>query len=463
MNRAVVDYFRCPAHFVSFETQGDISLEEGFFRLGPDIICYGRYSAGVPRRQHMQDLPDMHKAVKSGTDRVFLPFDFCEIVDNLRYERYPTDARNSRGRITEGSAVSKLYYFVRPILPIYVRKHFQRFHLQGWNRIAFPQWPVDYTVELLMEYALMLALRKQPNEKLPFIWFWPDGAPSCAIMTHDVESAAGRNFCDELMAIDNSFGIKSAFQIVPELRYELNEEFLNGFRRSGFEVNVHDLNHDGSLFDDREEFLRRAEQINRYAKQFCAGGFRSGAMYRNQEWYGAFDFSYDMSVPTVAHLEPQKGGCCTVMPYFIGKVLELPLTTTEDYSLFHILGDFSINLWRDQIQLILQKHGLVSFITHPDYLIKRRARNAYLDLLGYLFRLRDEERLWITLPSEVDRWWRSRSKMTLVSKDGGWRIDGPDNDRARVAYASLQGDSLVYELQEPPRKIRRTPILAPQI
>ena len=54
-----------------------------------------------------------------------------------------------------------------------------------------------------------------------------------------------------------------------------------------------------------------------------------------------------MSVPNVAHLEPQRGGCCTVMPYFVGDVLELPLTTIQDYSLFHILGDYSTTLWKN--------------------------------------------------------------------------------------------------------------------
>ena len=56
------------------------------------------------------------------------------------------------------------------------------------------------------------------------------------------------------------------------------------------------------------------------------------------------------------------------MPYFVGKILELPLTTIQDYSLFHILGDYSINLWKQQIDIIREKNGLASFITHPDYL-----------------------------------------------------------------------------------------------
>ena len=60
------------------------------------------------------------------------------------------------------------------------------------------------------------------------------------------------------------------------------------------------------------------------------------------------DFAYDMSVPNVAHLDPQRGGCCTVMPYFIGKILEIPVTDVQDYTLFNILEDFSIELWKKQ-------------------------------------------------------------------------------------------------------------------
>ena len=91
-------------------------------------------------------------------------------------------------------------------------------------------------------------------------------------------------------------------------------------------------------------------------------------MCRNQEWYDALDFNSYMSVSNVAHLEPQRGGRSTVMPFFIGRILELPLTTVQDYSLFHILGDYSIDLWKRQIDLIRERNGLISFITHPDYL-----------------------------------------------------------------------------------------------
>jgi hypothetical protein len=169
-------------------------------------------------------------------------------------------------------------------------------------------------------------------------------------------------------------------------------------------------------------------------------------MYRKQDWFGALEFAYDMSVPNAAHLEPQRGGCCTVMPYFNGALLELPLTTAQDYSLFHILNDYSISLWKLQSDLILEKHGLISFITHPDYLTAPRARRVYQKLLAYLRELREERGVWFALPGDVERWWRNRSRMSLVRTGDHWKIEGPDANRARVAFASLDDDEVVYSL-----------------
>ena len=173
-------------------------------------------------------------------------------------------------------------------------------------------------------------------------------------------------------------------------------------------------------------------------------------MYRNIDWYDALDFSYDMSIPNVGHLDPQQGGCCTVLPFSIGKILELPVTTTQDYSLFHILNDYSIRLWKEQISLIREKHGLVSFIIHPDYIIAKRARRVYAELLQYLSELRSQRQVWIALPREVAAWWRLRSELTLVKAGGSWRIEGSGKDRARLAYATLVDGKLAYELEPRP-------------
>jgi hypothetical protein len=250
------------------------------------------------------------------------------------------------------------------------------------------------------------------------------------------------------MDLDDAAGIKSSFQIVPEGRYPVPDSFLDEIRARGFEINVHDLNHSGELFTSREAFDSAAPRINGYGRRFGAAGFRSGALYRNQAWFDGLEFSYDMSVPSVAHLDPQRGGCCTVMPYFIGRMLELPVTTIQDYSLFHILNDYSIDIWTRQLDAITRQHGLASFIVHPDYVIEKRARATYQALLEHLARTRDERQMWIALPREVDRWWRQRSDMSIVRDGAGWRIRGFGSERARIAFATLAGDKVVFSFEK---------------
>jgi hypothetical protein len=292
------------------------------------------------------------------------------------------------------------------------------------------------------------------------VWFWPDGAPSCTIVTHDVETAEGLDRCTWLMDVDDGAAIKASFQIVPEGRYVASAAFLDDIRRRGFEINVHDINHDGRLFSSREEFLRRAARINQYARQFGARGFRSGSLYRRADWYDALDIAYDMSIPNAGHLEIQRGGCCTFMPYFIGDKVELPLTTSQDYTLFHILNDYSNDVWKNQIESVMSRHGLVSLIVHPDYQTDERARRAYRGLLDQLVGLREAGRCWLALPGEVERWWRARSRMTLVPDGDRWRVEGEGKERARVAWAELDGDEVVYRLESPATAVEGAPVRA---
>jgi hypothetical protein len=132
------------------------------------------------------------------------------------------------------------------------------------------------------------------------------------------------------------------------------------------------------------------------------------------------------------------------MPYFVGKILELPVTTTQDYTMFHILEDYSLDLWKKQIELIMEKHGLISLIVHPDYIVGSRERIVYEALVAHLADLRKKKGIWITTPGEVDRWWRRRAEMKLVRDNRGWRIEGPGSERARVAFASQKGGRLAY-------------------
>ena len=106
-------------------------------------------------------------------------------------------------------------------------------------------------------------LERSGTDRVPFIWFWPNGAPNCLMMTHDVETAEGRDFTSQLMDLDESYGIKASYQVIPEKRYEVPDAYVRGIRARGFEFNIHDLNHDGHLYQERQEFERRAETNQR--------------------------------------------------------------------------------------------------------------------------------------------------------------------------------------------------------
>ena len=446
-SRLLTDHFRCPDGFVDLTVREDLSAQSGYFRFGAGVICYGQCASGIPASSITDSLHDALKHVDTSGSAVQIPFDPVQVVDNLRHERYFSDHPSTRTVNKANGLVRKLYYLARPLMSVALRKHLQRLYLHGWNEIPFPRWPVDWTVESTLEQLLILSMKSRNVTRLPFIWFWPKGSLSCTTITHDVESATGWDFCPQLMDMDDSFGIKSAFQVIPEERYPVPQERLDLIRERGFELNVHDLNHDGNLLTDHDEFLRRAKGINRHVKRFGAQGFRAAVLYRNIDWYDALDDSYDLSVPNVAHLDPQRGGCCTVFPFFNGQMLELPVTMAQDYSLFHILKDYSIELWKQQIALIREKHGLMQMIVHPDYIIGAAERRVYADLLSYLSELRAKGETWIALPGEVAAWWRLRRKLRLVGEGGSWHIQGEGREDAQIAYASVVDGNLTYTLE----------------
>jgi hypothetical protein len=369
-----------------------------------------------------------------------LPFNPTDVAKTLREERY---VRQSNGNRSKGLQ-RRMYYALRPMLSTSVRRHLQRLSLRGWQREAFPRWPVDLSVDRMHHRMMALAARTSPTGKVPFIWFWPDGHSAAAVMTHDVETATGMRSVGRLMDLDASFGIPASFQIIPAGRYRVTASALSAIRSRRFEVNVHDLKHDGHLFEDLESFKKAAARINYFAEDFGALGFRSAVLYRKQEWFRYLRVAYDMSVPNVGRLDPQHGGCCTVMPYFIGDILELPVTATQDYSLFHILRTLSLDLWREQMTMIRNAHGLMNFIVHPDYLDTKARIDCYRCLLGELARLRTEANVWVALPRDVNQWWRQRNAMTLVKDGNRWSVRGEGAERARVMYARDEGGEVVY-------------------
>jgi len=444
MQDIFTEHYRCPRQYSIFTARQPLSEQSGYFRFASEI-AYGQ-CAGVPPAPLAEAvLPDLTAFVGSEEGRIVLPFDVNQVIDGLRGEFYVS---SGAARSASPPVLHDIYYGLRPFMPLVLRRRLQQIYLSNWRNIAFPRWPVECAVDSILEQLMALAIQRTPQRRIPFIWFWPDGAPACAVLTHDVETDAGRDYCSAVMDMDDSFGLKASFQLVPEVRYAVSDSLLQSMRNRGFEICVQDLNHDGQLYRDEQQFRIRAKSINGYGKAWKANGFRSAVLYRKQEWFDALEVDYDMSVPNVGSLDPQRGGCCTVKPYFIGNILELPVTTTQDYSLFHVLHDYGIDLWKQQIQKIMAHNGFISFIVHPDYIQGLKERDTIEQLLNHLRSIREKENLWTPTPGEVAKWWLQRSKMSIVEEAGKLRIQGEGAERARIVYATIESERVVYRTVE---------------
>ena len=166
----ITDYYRCPDDVADLGLEGNLNGLKGFFRFGPDAVCYGQ-AAGTTRPYVNGNLYDAANAVQVRQNKVSLPFDVDQVIDNLRYERYVS----SRETWLDAEWTRDVYYRLRPFLPVALRKHLQRAYLRGWQSRTFPSWPVDRSVDVLSEELMALTLRASKRERLPFIWFWPEG------------------------------------------------------------------------------------------------------------------------------------------------------------------------------------------------------------------------------------------------------------------------------------------------
>ena len=281
MRSCLSQYFRCPEHFDRIVWKETPSVPSGYFLFGADSTCFGSYHAQQPAPVPAETLHDALVEVEIEGGKACLPFNPLQVVENLRREAYVGEWRS--GFLL---AMSRIYYFVRPVLPVFVRRHLQMLYLRSWRQLSFPSWPVDCSVDNLMERLMLLSLQASGEDRIPFIWFWPNGSPSCAIMTHDVEAQAGYDFCPTLMDIDDGFDIKASFQMVPEERYAVRSERLAEIRRRGFEICVHDLNHDGHLYKTINNFCAgppglmnmESNSVQKASVLPCCTVSRSGSM-----------------------------------------------------------------------------------------------------------------------------------------------------------------------------------------
>jgi peptidoglycan/xylan/chitin deacetylase (PgdA/CDA1 family) len=332
---------------------------------------------------------------------VQLPFDPADA-----YVNYLTEAWKSRTP-SRGLSSRQLdaFYRAKRFLPRRVQIQGRRMLIRRQGFPSFPQWPIDMSVSRLLRfYAYCLAHpagRTQPE----FRWFWPAPYAAAMILTHDVETAEGVSLAVDVADVEETHGFRSSFNLGGW--YDVDPGVVRELTERGFEIGIHGLRHDRALFSSRAAFDAQRSELASLASRFGAEGFRSPSTYRVFDWLAELPVSYDGSIPHSDPFEPQPGGCCSLWPFFIGDVVELPYTLPQDYTLFTLLGVKSPALWIEQANRIAEEHGLIHTVSHPDrgYLAEPRNRDWYREFL-LTFSERDE--IWKPLPRDLAAWWRLR-------------------------------------------------------
>jgi peptidoglycan/xylan/chitin deacetylase (PgdA/CDA1 family) len=296
----------------------------------------------------------------------------------------------------------KLYYPIKPYIPRGLQIFFRN-KLARWQRVTVKGlWPID-------ERAAVPPLQWRG---------WPEQKRFALVLTHDVESAKGVNRCLKLADLEERHGFRSSFNFVAEDYYtprEMRTELVS----RGFEVGLHGLSHDCSLFRSRDSFTKQSLVINRYLREWGCVGFRSPAMHRNLIWLHDLDIEYDASTFDTDPFEPNPEGVHTIFPFMIEKrgtpssYVELPYTMTQDFTLYVILGEKNTDIWKRKLSWIADYGGMALLLTHPDYMALNVEgpdkyeydASLYEELLIHIKELY-QGAYWHVLPKDMARFWK---------------------------------------------------------
>ena len=296
---------------------------------------------------------------------------------------------------------NRIFYTLKPIIPrfmqLILRRKLVRFQMERCKDV----WPID-----------------DQAGAAPAGWTgWPDGKRFALVLTHDVDTARGFGRCLALADVEERLGFRSSFNFVP-LRYAIRDEVLTTLRGRGFEIGVHGLYHDGKYYESRDIFQERAKKINLYLKKWECTGYRAPCMLHKLDWFHDLHIEYDASTFDTDPFEPNSCGARTIFPFIVTgggakhRYVEMPYTMPQDFTLFILMRERNIDVWRRKLEWVVRHGGVVLMNTHPDYMnmngqacgreeypagfyeqILRHIQDAY------------QGQFWHVLPRDLARYW----------------------------------------------------------
>jgi len=297
--------------------------------------------------------------------------------------------------------LNNIFYTIKPFIPrhlqIFLRRQVVRYKRKKYSHI----WPID-----------------PKSSTPPEGWQgWPDHKKFALVLSHDVDTQKGHDKCYQLMEIEEGLGFRSSFNFVPE-RYKVSKKLLKDITDRGFQVCVHGLKHDGKLFSSRKIFERRSIRINQYIKEWCVDGFTTPSMLRNHEWIHDLNIKHCTSTFDTDPFEPQPHGIGTIFPFYMQNkssgngFIELPYTLPQDFTLFILLKERTIDIWKKKLDWIVQHGGMALLNTHSDYMdfigsklgVEEYPAEYYIEFLKYI-KSKYEGDYYHALPQEIAHFW----------------------------------------------------------
>jgi hypothetical protein len=171
-------------------------------------------------------------------------------------------------------------------------------------------------------------------------------------------------------------------------------------------------------------------------------------MLHRLDWFHELNIEYDTSTFDTDPFEPEPEGRHTIFPFWVpaprnqrtedrgqrsddirhsagraGGYVELPYTLPQDFTLFLLFREQTIDIWLRKLDWIAQHGGMALVDVHPDYLCfdgstpgaREYPATHYRSFLEYVRRQYDGA-FWNTTPREVARFCTRVTKASTASE-----------------------------------------------
>ena len=352
--------------------------------------------------------------------------------------------RTTSGSATRrrGSRVSpRLFYALKPLIPRHVQLALRRAHARRQRGASSPRWPI----EACWSSSRTTVPRAPARPAADGSRSWTTGRTATASRRPHARRRGPRRHREHprVREVERAHGFVSSWNFVAE-EYPIPDGLFERCARTGCEIGLHGIHHDGKLFrrpgSASRPTCRRSTATSRSGRRSASArrprtatptGCRSSACL------------YDSSFPDTDPFEPQAGRLLLDPP-----VLHRRPGRAADHARPgpHAVRDPAagpIGLWTRRATGSSDNHGLINLIVHPDYLIDAGAARP----LRGVPRLARHARGRLARAAARGRgWWKARR----VSVDSGQvrrLTDGRRRGRRRSSTTSGHRDRTAAEQQ----------------